>query len=122
MFTPLPCIMWLGYWFTPNLASLAHFSKRLGLAQDAFATVKRLSPPGSGLSPHLAHRLAISMLLPTLLYGANMMVRSRGMLTKMDVYWRQVQRWVSNCFRSTPIPVLAAEASIPPLLAIVPHK
>jgi len=44
------------------------------------------------------------------------------MLTKMDVYWRQVQRWVSNCFRSTPIPILAAESCIPPLSAIVPHK
>jgi len=47
---------------------------------------------------------------------------SRGMLTKMDVYWRQVQRWVSNCFTSTPIPILAAESCIPPLSAIVPHK
>jgi len=122
IFPPLPCVRWLGYWFTPNLASSAHFSKRLGLAQGAFATVKRLSPPGSGLSPHLAHRLAISLLLPTLLYGADLMVPSRGMLTKMDVYWHQVQRWVSNCFRSTPIPILAAESCIPPLSAIVPHK
>jgi len=122
VFPPLPCVKWLGYWFTPNLASSAHFCKRLGLAQGAFATVKRLSPPGSGLSPHLAHRLAISQLLPTLLYGADLMVPSRGMLTKMDVYWRQVQRWVSNCFRSTPIPILAAVSCIPPLSAIVPHK
>jgi len=44
------------------------------------------------------------------------------MLTKMDVYWHQVQSWVSNCFRSTPIPILAAEACIPPLQAIIPHK
>jgi len=122
IFPPLPCVRWLGYWFTPNLASSAHFSKRLGLAQGAFATVKRLSPPGSGLSPHLSHRLAISLLLPTLLYGADIMVPSRGMLTKMDVYWHQVQSWVSNCFRSTPIPILAAEACIPPLQAIIPHK
>ena len=92
------------------------------MAQGAFATVKRLSPVGSGLSPHLAHRLAISLLLPTLLYGADLMVPRRGMLTKMDIYWRQVQRWVSNCYRSTTILILAAEACIPPLLAIVPHK
>ena len=122
VFPPLPCVRWLGYWFTPNLASSAHFSKRLGLAQGAIATVKRLSPPGSGLSPYLAHRLLISLLLPTLLYGADLMVPSRGMLTQMDVYWRQLERWVSNCFISTPIPVLAAEAFIPPLLALVPHK
>jgi len=88
IFPPLSCVRWLGYWFTPNLALSAHFSKRLGLAQGAFATVKRLSPTGSGLSPHLTHRLAISLLLPTLLYGADLMVPSRGMLTKMDIYWR----------------------------------
>ena len=122
VFPPLPCVRWLGYWFTPNLASSAHFSKRLGLAQGALATVKRLSPPGSGLSPHLAHRLAIPLPLPTLLYGADLMIHSRGMLTTMDVYWRQVQRWVSNSFRSTPIPVLQAESCIPPLSAIVLHK
>jgi len=44
------------------------------------------------------------------------------MLTKVDVYWRQVQCWVSNCFRSTPIPILAAEACIPPLQAIIPYQ
>ena len=44
------------------------------------------------------------------------------MLTKIDVYWHHVQRWVSTCFRSTPIPILLAEACIPPLQAIMPHK
>ena len=50
------------------------------------------------------------------------MVPSRGMLAKINVYWLQVQRWVSNCFRSTPIPILSAEACIPPIQAIIPHK
>jgi len=50
------------------------------------------------------------------------MVPCRCMLTRMNVYWRQVQRWVSNCFRSTPITILSAEACIPPLQAIIPHK
>ena len=98
-----------------------HTSPR-GLAQGAFANVKRLAPPGSGLSPHLSHRLAISLLLPTLLYGANIMVPSRGVLAKIDVYWHQVQGWVSNSFRSTPIHILSAEARIPPIQAIIPHK
>jgi len=64
LFPPLHCVRWLGYWFTPNLASSAHFSKRLRLAQGAFATVKGLSLPGSSLSPHLAYRLAISRSSP----------------------------------------------------------
>jgi len=85
IFPPLLFVRWLGYWFTPNLASLAHFFKRLSLAQGAFATVKRLSPSSSGLSPRLSHRLAI-LRRPTLLYGADIMVPSRDMLTKMEVY------------------------------------
>ena len=40
----------------------------------------------------------------------------------MEVFWRQVQRWVSNCFQSTPILILAAEACLPPVSVIVPHK
>ena len=40
----------------------------------------------------------------------------------MEVFWRQVQRWVTNCFRSTPTPILAAEACLPPSSVIVPHK
>jgi len=106
IFPPLPCVRWLGYWFTSNLACSAHFSNRLALAQGALATVKRLSAPSSGLSPHLSHHFAISLLLPTLLYEADIMVPCRCMLTRMNIYSRQVQRWVSNCFRSTPITIL----------------
>jgi len=50
------------------------------------------------------------------------MVPTRGMVTKMDVYWHQVQQWVSNYFRSTPIPILSAEVCIPSLKAIILHK
>jgi len=118
----LSYLIWLGYRFTPNLASSAHFFKRLRLAQRAFASIRRLSWPSSGLSLYLFHCLAISLLLPTLLYGANIMVPSRGMLTKMDVYWHQVQRCVSNCFRSPLVPILSAEACIPPIQAIIADK
>ena len=105
-----------------DLSSSHHFTRRLALAQAAFATVKRLSPSGSGLSPHLAHRLAVALLLPILLYGADLLVPSRGMYSKMEVFWHQVQRWVFNCFQSTPIPILAAEACLPPIPVIVTHK
>ena len=51
IFPPLPCLRWLGYWFTPNLASSAHVSKRPSLAQGAFTTVERVS------RPHWAYRI-----------------------------------------------------------------
>ena len=40
----------------------------------------------------------------------------------MEVHWRQVQRWVTNCFRSTPVPILAAESCLPPLSVLLLHK
>jgi len=40
----------------------------------------------------------------------------------MDIFKRQVQHCVSNCFRSTPIPMLAAEACLLLLQVIVLNK
>ena len=40
----------------------------------------------------------------------------------MEVHWRQVQRWVTNCFRSTPVPIVAAESCLPPLSVLLLHK
>ena len=98
VFRPLPCVRWLGYWLAADLSPSQHFTRPLALAQAAFATVRRLSPPGSGLPPHLAHRLAVSLLLPILLYGADLLVPGKGLYSKMEVFWRQVQQWVTNCF------------------------
>ena len=122
LFHPSPKLRWLGYWFVPNLASSAHFSRRLPLSQAAFAAVRRLSSDGSGVSPHLCHLLAFSLLFPILSYGADLFVPSKGLLSKMEVHWRQVQRWVSNCFLATPIQILSAEACLPPLSILLPHK
>lgn len=44
------------------------------------------------------------------------------MISNMEVHWHEVQQWVSNCVRSIPKPILAAEACTPPLQAYIPHK
>ena len=58
IFHPRDSLRWLGFWFTPTLCTSTHFSRRLALAQGAFAHIRRLSPPGAGLAPYLCHRLA----------------------------------------------------------------
>ena len=115
-----PC--WLGYWFVPNISSSAHFSRLLALSQAAFAAVRRLSSAGGGVPPHLCHRLAYSLLFPILAKGADIFVPTKGLLSKMDVHWRQVQRCVTNCFRSTPLPILSAESCLPSLHVLFSHK
>src|SRR5205807_2615223 len=122
LFHPSRCLRWLGYWLSAEQSTSPHFSRKLALSQAAFATVKRLSPPGTGLAPHLAHRLSYALLLPILLYGADLLVPTKGMLGKMKVFWRQVQRWTTNCFRTTPTTILAAEACLPPISVLVSHK
>jgi len=121
-FSPKDTVRWLGYWFTPPLSSSAHFSKRLSLAQGAFDTIKRLSPPGKGLPPYLCHRLASSLLAPVLLYGSDLYTPLVKMQDKLDVFWHRVQRWVTNCFSSTPVPILAIESCLPPLVLLIEHR
>src|SRR5207237_1821849 len=60
--------------------------------------------------------------LPILLYSADLLVPTKSMLTKMEVYWRQVQRWTTNCLRTTPTTILAAEACLPPISVLASHK
>ena len=68
------------------------------------------------------YRLAYCLMFPILLYGADLYSPTKGLLSRMDVHWRQVQRWVTNCFRSIPIPIMAAESCLPPLCVLLKHK
>ena len=121
-FSPKDTVRWLGYWFTPPISTSTHFSKRLSLAQGAFDTIKRLSPPGKGLLPYLCNRLASSLIAPVLLYGADLYTPLTKMQDKLDVFWHRVQRRVTNSFSSTPVPVLAIEASLPLLVLLIEHR
>ena len=121
-FSPKDTVRWPGYWFTPSLSTSTPFSKRLSLAQGALDSIKRLSPPGKGLPPYLCHRLASSLLAPVLLYGSDLFTPLVRMQDKLDVFWHRVQRWVTNCFSSTLVPILAIESCLPPLVLLVEHR
>ena len=115
-------VRWLGYWFTPALDPAAHFSRRLSLAQGAFALIQRLSPPGAGLPPYLCHRLATSLVAPILLYGADLFTPSVGTTTRLDTFWRKVQRWTTNCFSATPSGILSVESWLPPVSLLITNR
>jgi len=121
-FQPSPNLRWQESWFVPNLASFSHFSHHLALSHSAFTTIRCLSSYCSGLSPHLCHFLTISLLFPILSYGADLFPPSKCHFSKMAVHWRQVQSWVSNCFMTTLLPILAAEACFPLLSVLLLHK
>ena len=44
------------------------------------------------------------------------------MQDRLDTFWRRIHRWVTNCFSSTPITVLAIEACLPPLPLLMEHR
>jgi len=122
LFHPGNSVRWLGCWFTPTLDPAAHFSRRLALAQGAFALIRRLSPPGAGLPPYLCHRLATSLIAPILLYGADLFTPSVGTTTCLDTFWRKVQRWTTNCFSATPTGILSVESCLPPVCLLVTYR
>ena len=57
-----------------------------------------------------------------LLYGADLFTPLLKMQDKLDTFWRRVQRWVTNCYSSTPISILAIEACLPPLPLLIEHR
>jgi len=122
LFRPSNSVRWLGYWFTPALDPAAHFSRRLALAQRAFALVRRLSSPVAGLPPYLCHRLATSLIAPIVLYSADLFTPSVGTTTHLDTFWRKVQRWTTNCFSATPTAILSVESGLPPVSLLVTHR
>ena len=121
-FFPQEEVRWLGYWFTPNATSTPHFRRRLTLANAGFVVIKRLPPLGAGLTPFWAHRLARSRLFPVVSYGADLFTPNSAMTHKLEVFWHRVPRWVTNCFSSTPVNILVAEAALPPIVYLLPHK
>ena len=122
VFRPSNSVRWLGYWFTPALDPAAHFSRRLALAQGAFALIRGVSPPGAGLPPYLCHRLASSLVAPILLYGADLFTPGVGTTTRLDTFRRKVQRWTTNCFSARPTGILSVESCLPPVSLLIAHR
>jgi len=122
VFLPSNSVRWLGYWFTPALDPAAHFSRQLSLAQGAFALIRPLSPPGAGLPPYLCHRLATSLIAQILLNGADLFTPSVGTTSRLDTFWRKVQRWTTNCFSATRTGILSMESCLPPVSLLVAHR
>jgi len=87
-----------------------------------FTLIRRFSPPGAGLPSYLCHRLAMSLVSPILLYGADLFTPSVGTTTRLDTFWRKVQRWTTNCFSATPTGILSVESCLPPVSLLVDHR
>ena len=110
VFHPAQVVRCLGFWLTPPLNSQQHFSRRLALARASFSFVKRLSSPGAGIRPFLAHRIAQGLLLPIVTYGADFLIPNTQSLTALNSFWHSVCRWVTNNFYSTLTSILLREA------------
>jgi len=122
IFLPRDSVCWLGSWFTPALDPATHFSRRLALAQGAFAVIRRQSRPGAGLAPYLCHRLATSLVAPILLYGADLFTPSVGTTTHQNTFWHKVQGWTTNYFSATPTGILSVESCLQPISLLITHR
>jgi len=122
MFHPPDSFCWLGYWFTPALDPSTHFSRRLALAQGAFALIRRARCPGARLAPYLCHRLATSIVAPIPLYGGDLFTPSVGTTTRLNTFWQKVQRWITNFFSAPPTGILSVESCLPPVSLLITHR
>ena len=122
LFYPQTRLKWLGFIFTPFFDPRSHFSRRYTLANAALATIRRLSPPGMGLPPHLCLSQACLLLAPILLYGAAAWNPPPTIMNPMSVFWHRVCRWITNCFSTTNTTCLHREACLPRLPALVCHQ
>ena len=95
---------------------------RLALANASFSFVKRLSSPGGGTRPFLAHRVAMGLFLPILTYGADLLVPNHRPTQSVSSFWHRVCRWVTNNFYSTPTSILTREACLPPVDVYCRHR
>jgi len=113
---PAPqAVKWLGLHLENNHGTWTHYTNRLALAQAAFDRIRRLSSPGSRLTPYSARKMAKAIIIPTLLYCAEFLDLSATIKHKMEVPLNRIKRWITNCFYSTNTNVLSAEASIMPV-------
>jgi len=108
-------VKWLGFWLTENAETSTYYRKRLALAQATFIRIQRLSMPGKGLNPYGARRLAEGIILPTLLYGAEIFDLTVTMIGKMQTFWNRVLQWITNSFYATNTTVVSAEACLAPI-------
>ena len=106
---------WLGFHLESNLSTRTHFTKRLSQAQAVFERIKRLSTLGGKLSAYRARRMAKAIILPTLLYGAEILDPQPGTQKKMEVFLNRVRRWITSCFYSTNTDPRSAESWLMPI-------
>jgi len=99
-----------------------HFSPHQALGQGAFALIGPLRPPGAGLTPHLCHSLAKSVVTPLLLYWVDRFTPNAGSISRLNTFWHKVQRWATKCFSSIPIGILPIESCLPPVLLLVSQQ
>src|SRR5207302_4114080 len=64
----------------------------------------------------------MGLLLPILTCGCDLFSANATMQDKMTLFWNKVMRRITNCFSSTPVPILACEACLPPLFSLLPHR
>ena len=47
------------------------------------------------------------------------MTPSVGTTTRLNTFWRKVQRWTTNCFSATPTVILSVESCLPPISLLI---
>ena len=74
------------------------------------------------MSTLYTRRLVSALLLPVVAYGADLFELNGAITLRLEVFWNKALRWTTNCFSSTPVTILGAEAALPALPVLLRHK
>ena len=121
MVTPVPSLRWLGVFFDPTLTFTNHVKRMAMKAKSTLAALSIVGNTVRGLSPVFMRQLYIGVVLPVLLWGAEIWCRGEGRKPQralrniLKPVHHQGIRFTLGAYKSSPIPPMTLIAGILPL-------
>lgn len=117
---PKAVMRYLGFFLDPKLSFRTHVRTYVNKACGTVHALRMLGNSVRGLSPANKRRLYISNVLPVALYGAQLWwhpqwKRTKWIARELQKVQARAGRWITGCFRTTPLGSIEVLARIIPI-------
>src|SRR5260221_2081330 len=115
--SPAKCTRYLGLWFDPQLKFHKHVKITASKASRATKALRMLGNSTSGMNQLCLRQIYLGAVLPIATYGSVAFWDGKSSAIKKTLGCAQNKalRLITGAFKTTPIPALEIEASIPPI-------
>lgn len=116
---PKKCIRYLGFWIDHKLNFKQHVTNMANKGMSTVHAMRMLGNSCRGLQTYQKRVLFISNVLPVLTYGIQLWWKNdansnKNLIKKLQNVQNVALRWITGCFRTTPIGAMEIIASITP--------